>query len=79
MNATASIREFRREAIETDQASTLDLTPRERLRLEMAAQIAAGMLANPNVYKSPGWAGEVPRMSMRMADTLFTLHLTGGC
>ena len=54
------------------------LTTYERMRLEMAATIAAGMLSNPNIYRSNGWQSSVPRDSMQIVDNIFRMHFSGG-
>lgn len=56
-----------------------ELTPHEKARLALAARIAAGMAANPNVYLTQGWQAVVARESMAVADKLIMLAHTGGC
>lgn len=56
-----------------------EFTPYERMRLSLAARVAAGMCANPEVFASPGWEGEAARAAMRVADRLLLLHISGGC
>lgn len=52
---------------------------RERLRLAMAARIAAGLCANPHVFEQRGWQGEVARAAYEVAGRLIQLSETGGC
>lgn len=51
----------------------------EKLRLMMAARIAAGLCANPQTYVQRGWQGETARNALAVADRLILLVGTGGC
>lgn len=55
------------------------LAEQNRKRLALAGRIAAGMCANPNVYKQHGWQGEVARNALAVADKLVSLVESGGC
>jgi hypothetical protein len=50
-----------------------------KMRLAMAARIAAGMSANPRVYECQNWRGQVARDSWELAGMLLLLEKTGGC
>lgn len=54
-------------------------TPEEKIRLAMAAHIAGGMAANPRVYVSHGWKGDLARDSWEIAGKLLQLARDGGC
>ncbi len=49
-----------------------------RLRMSIAARLAAGMLANPNVYQSPSWRRDVAYQSWEVAGNLMRLASEGG-
>lgn len=75
MNAPAPAAVLR-EALERQEH---EFSPWEKMRLSLAARIAGGMCANPNVYTCPNWEGEAARSAMKVADKLLLLHVTGGC
>lgn len=74
MNAPdrAALNEARARAVD-------DFTPYEKMRLSLAARIAAGMCASPHIFESSDWEGEAARAAMRVADKLILIHVTGGC
>lgn len=47
-------------------------------RLAVASRLAAGMLANPNVYSQRSWQSQVAHDSMAIADRLIALADEGG-
>lgn len=68
------------EALRAARAAAVDdFSPYERMRLSLAARVAAGMCANPEVFATPNWEGEAARAAMRVADRLLLLHISGGC
>lgn len=56
-----------------------DFSQYERMRLSLAARIAGGICANPEIYAGQGWEGEAARAAMRVADRLLSIHYTGAC
>jgi hypothetical protein len=47
-------------------------------RLAVASRLAAGMLANPNVYSQRSWQSQVAHDAMAIADRLIALAEEGG-
>ena len=50
-----------------------------RIRLEMASRIAAGLAADGNQRSCRDWEGEAARASLRVADKLLRLVISGTC
>ena len=74
MNAPA-----RAEILAAAEATGLEFSPRDRQLLAMAAHVAGGMAANPEVYVGQDYEGTIARASYRIAQKIMTLHVTGGC
>ncbi len=62
----------------TNQSHT-DLSNDEKLRLAMAARIAAGMCANPECMRMRDYQGEIAMASWGVAGRLILLAKSGGC
>lgn len=56
-----------------------ELDELSRIRLEMASRIAAGLAADGNQRSCRDWEGEAARASLRVADKLLQLVISGGC
>jgi hypothetical protein len=56
-----------------------DLDAETRARLALAARIAGGMAANPEIYAQRDWRGELARDAWDVAGRLLMLARTGGC
>lgn len=50
----------------------------DKLRLAMAARIAAGMAANPCAYESRSWSADIAHSSWALAGALIRIAETGG-
>lgn len=54
-------------------------SPHNKMRLALAARVAAGMCANPNTYDQDQWQAVTAYHSLQVADKLIMLVGTGGC
>ena len=52
---------------------------RHNQRIAIAARIAAGMAANPEIYQMKAWQGEIARNAWEVAGRLLLLAESGGC
>lgn len=53
--------------------------PVQRARLNLAGQIASGLVSNPGQLACRNWEGETARAALRVADKLLCLIVSGGC
>lgn len=51
----------------------------DKVRLALAGRIAAGLVANPQVFTQRDWQGAVARDAWAVADKLLLRATTGGC
>ena len=60
------------------EQSTLELDQLTRMRILMAGQIASGLVANPEQIALPNWSTETAIQSVRTADKIIALVISGG-
>lgn len=60
------------------EAEAVDLSAFEKTRLMMAARIAAGMCANPEIFSQQNWQLDTAVAAMSVADRLIRISIDGG-
>ena len=64
---------------EAAEQTALEFSHYDRFLLSLAANVAGGMAANPNIYEGRDFENEIASRSYSIAQKIMRRHLTGGC